>query len=295
MADLSDVTTYLEGAATLAVYPNGTSQPSVAAMDVRIFEGWPLPDQLDRDMSGTMLSGSPPVPVPRPNGPVSSVSIFPMQGMAVTPYQIQDATYVISQPVFGLTVSSIVNGVITISGTPIAGEYLTIITDRTYAYSHTGASAAAILAALAADFSANYSGVSSTATTLTIPGTFAIVVRQGGIGILGKVTHRQKQSVMVTIWSPNHRARALLAKAIDIALKSKTVVAMPDTSQALIIYSRTNFSDDRQAATVYRRDLIYDVEYATVQQFQGFVVTTVNSSDTVISGFGTSAVVPAIT
>src|SRR5258708_3583696 len=106
MADISDVTAYLESAATLAVYPSGTSQPSVAAMDVRIYEGWPMPDQLDWDLSGTMLSGTPPVPVPRPNGPLSNISIFPMLGSNVTPYQIQDQTYVITPAVFGLTVSS---------------------------------------------------------------------------------------------------------------------------------------------------------------------------------------------
>lgn len=292
MADISDVTTYLSNATLAAVYPNGTSQPSVAAMDVRIFEGWPLPDQLDRDMAGTMLSGNPPIVVPRPNGPASEVSIFPMLGMNVSPYQILDDTLVIIPPVFGLTVVSVVNGVITVSGTPAAGEYLTVITDRTFAYSHTGASATAILAALAADFSANYTGVAATATTLTIPGTFAFVVRQGGTGTLAKVTHRQKQSVMITVWSPNHRARSLLAAAIDVALKQKIVATMSDTSQAVICYNRTNVIDDQQMQTVYRRDLIYDVEYATLFQFPGFVITTFNTS---VANYNNSAIAPAIT
>jgi hypothetical protein len=52
LADLSDVTAYLYQQAIAAVYPSGTSQPSVAAMDVRLFEGWPIPDQLDRDLAG---------------------------------------------------------------------------------------------------------------------------------------------------------------------------------------------------------------------------------------------------
>ena len=55
---------------------------------------------------------------------------------------------------------------------------------------------------------------------------------------------------------------------------------MPDTSQALVIYSRTNVSDDRQSTAIYRRDLIYDVEYATVFQFPGYVITSVNVSIT---------------
>jgi hypothetical protein len=83
MADLSDVTAYLATAASAAVYPNGTSQPSVAAMDCRIFEGWPIPDQLDRDMLGQMLSGTPPIPVTRPKGTVANVSVFAMPGTGI--------------------------------------------------------------------------------------------------------------------------------------------------------------------------------------------------------------------
>jgi len=291
MADLSDITLYLEGAITAAVYPNGTGQPSVAAMDVRIMEGWPIPDQLDRDMNGTTLSGTPAVPVPRLNGPVSNISIYPMHGSNSQVYQIQDHTFTISQPAFGLAVS-VVNGVINVSGTPNAGEYLTVIADRAYAYSASGGSASAVIASLAASFSANYSGVGSTASTLTVPAAFSLVVRQGGIGVLGKVLHRQQQSIMVSVWSPNYRARTLLAAAIDVALKAKIVATMPDTSQALIVYNRTNVTDDRQMTTIYRRDLIYDVEYATVQQFPGYVITTVNES---IANYDNSAIVPAIT
>jgi hypothetical protein len=53
---------------------------------------------------------------------------------------------------------------------------------------------------------------------------------------------------------------------------------MPDTSQAVVIYSRTNTIDEQQSQTIYRRDLIYDVEYATVQQFPGYVITSVQVS-----------------
>lgn len=292
MADLSDITTYIENAATAAVYPNGTLQPSVAAMDVRIFEGWPLPDQLDLDMAGKTLVGIPPVPTARANGPLSNVSIFPMQGATATPYQILDNTIIISEPTFGISIISIINGVITASGSPNLGEYLTVIADKTYAYSHTGASTTAILAALAADFSANYPGVDSTPTTLTVPGTFSFIIRQGGIGQLGKVTHRQKQSIMISVWSPNHRARTTLAAAIDNLLKQRNVITLSDTSQAVITYNRTNVIDDHQVATIYRRDLIYDVEYATLFLFPGFVVTTVNTS---VANYDNSAIAPAIT
>lgn len=292
MADLSDVTTYLRSAVTAAVYPNGTTNPSVIApMDVRVAEGWPLPDQLDRDMSGTMLVPTSPAPVPRPNGPCCDVSIFPMNGNTATPFQILDETYVISQPVYGLTVT-VVGELITLSGTPGAGEYITIIADKNNVYSRSGPTAAVIISSLVADISANYPGVTSTSLSLTIPYSFGLVVRQGGVGVLGKVVHRQRQSVMVTVWAPNRIVRSKLSAAIDVALKSNIRITLPDTSQAIVCYSRTNTSDDKQAATIYRRDLIYDIEYATVEEFPGYVVTSVNGS---IINFNNSSVIPAIT
>ena len=287
MADISDVTSYLVSAATAAVYPNGTVQPSVAAMDVRLFEGWPLPDQLDLDLNGKTLVNN--VPVARTNGPLANISVFPMLGATLASYQIQDNTKVISYPTFGLVVS-IVGGVINVSGTPNSGEYLTVIADAN-AFSATGASAAAVISALAAFFATKYSGVSSTSSTLTIPYGRTLVVRQGGQGVLGKVTHRQRQSVMVTVWSPTHEVRSILSAAVDNAIKANFKVAMPDTSQILILYNRTNVIDDKQMTTLYRRDLVYDVEYATVLQFPGFVVTTVDVS---VANFNSSLVAPAV-
>lgn len=280
MADLSDVTTYLAGAAAAAVYPNGLSQPSVAAMDCRIYEGWPVPEQLDLDISGH-LAGSP--PTVRPGGKVANVSVYPMPGTGVTIPQHLDETYTIIPFVPGITVQSVVGSVVTVSGQPKPGEYLTLICDGVNAFSQTGANTAAVLAALAAQAQAIYGGSSSTSTTLTIPFLRSIVVRQGGMGTVGKGTHRQRHQVMITAWTPDKVSRALLAGAIDVAIKNNIRITLPDTSQAIVCYSRTNTSDEQQATGIYRRDLVYEVEYATVSEFPAFVVTT---SDVRITAIG---------
>jgi hypothetical protein len=291
MADLSDVTAYLATAASAAVYPNGTSLPSVAAMDCRIFEGWPIPDQLDRDMLGQMLSGTPPVPVTRPGGTVANISVFPMPGTGIVVYQQLDDTYVITPVSYGMVVS-VAGNVITVSGQPNIGEYLTLICDGGFVFSQTGSTTAALLAAIAAQAQTQYPAASSTATTLTVPTGHSLVVRQGGVATLGKVTHRQRQSVMVTVWSPTQAVRAMLARAVDGAIKQNIKVMMPDTSQALVIYSRTNVLDDRQSTAIYRRDLVYDVEYATVFEFPGYVVTSVG---TTIANPSNTAIANALT
>jgi hypothetical protein len=214
-----------------------------------------------------------------------------MQGQGTAQYQLLDNTYVISQPVYGLTVG-VVGQVITLTGVPGAGEYISIIADRQHVFSANAATAAALLTALLSQVQVNYPSASATSSTLTIPFQFALVVRQGGVGVLGKVTHRQKQSIMVTIWAPDHISRKNLAAAVDIAIKNQIKITLPDTSQALICYNRTNYSDDHQMATIYRRDLIYDAEYATVYQFPGYVITSV---DTTIANPSNTALAQAIT
>lgn len=276
MADISDVTAYLKQAALAAVYPNGTSQPSVAGCDVKLFEGWPLPADLDAALAASK----------------AQVSVYPMPGTGVVIPQILDETYTIVAPSYGMTFSVDASGtVITVSGQPTSGEYLTIIADRANTYSQTGASTAAILAALATAAQAQYPTASVTPTTLTIPAHFAMTVRQGGPGVQAKVTHRQRHSVMVTAWAPTPTIRTQLAAAIDVAIKSINKIALPDTSQALIVYSRTNISDEGQSANVYRRDLIYDVEYATLLQFPAYVIT---STDTTIANPSNTAIAQAI-
>ncbi|SHG91623.1 hypothetical protein [Bradyrhizobium erythrophlei] len=277
MADLSDLTAYLAQQAASAVYPSGTSSASVANMDCRIFEGWPIPNQLDLDMAGKMQNADGEV-VSRPGGPVANVSIFPMQGTGVNVYQNLDKTYVIQAPSYGMTFS-LDGDTITVTGQPKTGEYLTLIIDDGVVCSQGGATTAALLAALATEAQGSgYSGASSTADTLTVPAGHSLVVRQGGTGKLGKATHRQRHSVMVTVWAPNQATRATLAKAIDNLIKQTIRASMPDTSQATILYNRTNVIDEQQSQTIYRRDLIYDVEYATVEQFVGYVITSTQTS-----------------
>ncbi|WP_024516848.1 hypothetical protein [Bradyrhizobium sp. Tv2a-2] len=289
MADLSDVTAYLKSQAISAVYPNGTLQPSIVGLDCLVVEGWPNAAKLDLDVAGMTLDNSrkPPLEVQRPNGPRMNVSVFPMAGTGVSTYQIQDETRIISQPTYGITFV-VIGDVIYASGQPGPGEYLTVEADRQFIYSATGATLPAILSTLATQAQANYPTASSTATSLSIPAKFSFSVRQGGVGVMGKVTWRQKHCVMVSVWADTPDHRTTLASAVDNLIKQNLKVSMPDTSQAVIRYSRTNVIDEGEARTVYRRDLIYEAEYATLEEFPGYVVTSVtidiaNPSNTAIA------------
>ena len=80
------------------------------------------------------------------------------------------------------------------------------------------------------------------------------------------------------MWAPTQEVRTTLAKAIDNLIKQTIRVSMPDTSQATVLYNRTTVIDEMQSQAIYRRDLIYDVEYATVEQFDGYVITSTQTS-----------------
>ena len=295
MADISDVTRFLAQTVAGIVYPNGTSQPSIINMDVRIYEGWPQPAQLDLDVAGKILVNG--VPQPRSGGQVANVSVYPMPGATATPYQILDNTYLIIAPNYGLTLATATDGTITFTGQPVTGEYVTLICDRANVFSRTAVDTATLIAGLASDAIPKYPGTTYDATHLRVPAQFAMSVRQGSIGTLGKVTHRQTHGVMISVWAPNHIIRTALGAAIDNVIKRSLIVTMPDTSEAKIVYSHTNVSDSLEATTIYRRDLIFDVEYATVWEFPGYVITTVDV--TIANEYGLqpviqSAPVPAI-
>jgi hypothetical protein len=277
MADLSDITAFLANSATSAVYPNGASQPSVANMDVLIHEGWPIAEQLTLDLRGLEIAFEGAPPMPRPTGKRAHVSVFPMPGGS-TPYQIlyPVRVQIIQEPTINCAVS-VTGEAITYTGTPALGEILTIVADGT-AFSTNAAAGAtniSILQALLAKVQVTFPSASLSGNVLTVPFNFQMTVRQGGVGLLGRVIHRECQRIWVTIWAPDPTTRSTLAKAVDVAIKRHVIVTLPDTSQAKIIYTGTNVFDDRQNEGLYRRDLIFDAEFATLETTPGTTITTV--------------------
>jgi len=277
MADLTDVETKIVNIVAGAIYPNGTSQPSVLpnAAAARIGRGWPLPAQLDADLAAGKCE----------------ITVYPLSGAYSNTYQLLDHTYVITPPAITTTVA-VAGNVITVSGTLSPGEFLTLVIDGATVCSQTGADVATMLSALAAQAVAAGYAATSTATTLTVPFGHSMVVRQGGQAVMGNVIRRQCHSIMVSVWAPNDGLRTAAAILADVAIKQHQKVSMPDTSQCILRYQRTMSSDQMEKANLYRRDLIFEAEYATVEQFPGYTIT---SADISIAKPDDSAIATAIT
>ena len=108
---------------------------------------------------------------------------------------------------------------------------------------------------------------------------------------LGNVVHKQKQSFRITIWAPTEALRSATAAVVDVALKRVNVVTFPDTSKGIMTYERTLITDNMERTVCYRRDLVFSIEYATLDTFQAVEITTVGvSGDSVpATYFGVSA------
>lgn len=170
MADLTDVGNALVGVVADAAYPNGTGSPSVGGCDIRVFQGWPDPTQLEQDLKSGKVQ----------------VSVFPRPGDKVQWQGLGD------------------------------GDWQEQSND----------------------------------------GTQGVAIRE---------VRRQTRTFQITIWANCHDKRDPVASAIDSALAGIYRITLPDGSQGLMSYVSSTQDDDLQKQRIYRRDLFYQVSYATTQ------------------------------
>jgi hypothetical protein len=263
MADVQDVLNTLASQVAGYVYPNGTGQASVTGKAINVFPGWPLPDQIDADM---------------PQG-IADVSIFPLPNERnVTRYAPKAHVMSVVTPSLTLTVNGhtiTVGGAMPAQFTPhnmavlIAGQAFLYALQQT----DTLTSIATGIAALIAQ---TYPGTTSSGAVITMPvGVSVEAARVGTTGQVATEWERQVQTFQITVWAPDPTTRTTIASAIKVALSQISFLTMPDGFGARIRYLRNTYTDDTQKVRTYRRDLFYDVEYATtVTQTKATVVAT---------------------
>lgn len=247
MADQSDVEDALVALASTALYPNGTTSISAPGPDCRIYRGWPGATALDSDLAAGIVN----------------VTIFSSAGVGRVTTRYAEEWSASAPGVPTLTVS--VGGqTTTFAGNADAGQLAGILVDgRTYPYrtqpGDTPASVAANLAVLARqDQIVQLSGAA-----LTIPGASRLIARVVADTPALKEVRRQTQTFRVTCWCPTPLVRDATAAAIDQALAEMSFVDLPDGTQGHLTYAGTTVFDQSQNALLYRRDLLYSIEYPT--------------------------------
>lgn len=250
MADTSDVETELVDLISAVVYPNGTGQPSIVNATVGIERGWPTANDLDTELGAGQ----------------AIVSVFPPPGMERNTTRWPREEQLLTPPLHTLT-AGIVGNVVTLGGTVAVPQNVIVICNQVlFAYgvkaSDTLGSIASILAGL---IDGQFPGSSASGDAVTIAGHPGIA--QARIASSGQIyveQSRQEKSYWITCWCPTPAMRDVLAPAIDVALKQLDFITVgPEQSEARIRYVNSNVSDEGQKVQIYRRDLVYWVEYGT--------------------------------
>lgn len=249
MADISDVSAALRATIAGIVYPNGTSQPSITGAPVRVLSGWPDSVQLRADLAAGKVN----------------VSVFPQPNMLRVVDSSMSNWSTPSAPVNTVTLT-LAGQAVTVGGTVSTPQNAALVIDnKAYVYAvQAGDTLAGIAAALAALVNVDQTATASGAV-VTIPGAKYISPRVGGVGVATRETRRQEQTYMVTVWANCFDQRDPIASAIDSALSGQIHLTLADQSSATLRYKSSRQDDSLQKEGIYRRDLMYAVEFSTFQ------------------------------
>jgi hypothetical protein len=268
MADILDIETALATLCGSVIYPNGTSQPSAAGIDCKIFAGWPNSAEL-----ATSLAAG-----------VAEVSIYSGQNLErdTTRYAREWYDVTLGTPTLSAGVS---NNIVTIGGAVTAGNYVTLVIDgASYSYAalvtDTLASIASALAALVPV--ALVTSVVGAVITFNAKTSGRITSNVAAPGVSGREIGRTQRGMMISIWAPSPQARSAIASLLMVMVMKNTFTAMPDGSQMWLTYRQSNESDGTENAMAYRRDIQVWAEYATIETVAGYPITSTVLTQTVV-------------
>lgn len=264
MADLTDVQNALATLIEGAVYPNGTGAASAINADVRIFPGWPSPEDLDSDL----LAGKVNVSIYSQAGVERNTSRFPRE------YQQQ------SGPVHTLT-ALVTNNVVGIGGSNAGNapaQWVTVAIgsvghQKLYSYATTpGQALAAIATGLAALISAD-TPAAAVGAVITIGTGEPVTAKVGSTATFWRELVRQQRGFQITLWCGSPAQRTAIAKVINPVLAATDRLTLADGSSAHMIYGSSRESDEGTKSSIFRRDIFYLVEFATSDTDTGYEVT----------------------
>jgi hypothetical protein len=278
MASLTDVETALVTAIDAALYPTGQagSPPqTVAGVPARIFSGWPDQVQLDKDLrAGTVNVNV----FPRPGMEKNTTRFFPDRQDSVIPA----ATYTLIKS--GLTVT--IGGAA--PGTYFAQNLAIVVNGRTYTTQATsGQTPASLAAILGSAIVQNVAGVTVTGAAINFTSSARIGdLRVGVTGSSIREVRRQSRQFQIGVWAHSPTVRDAVTAVIDPILADTPRLNLADGAIGALTYVGSIDDDFTQKQLLWRRSLIYAVEYATTitdtaaQMVAGTTTFTNSNGDT---------------
>lgn len=244
MADLSQVRDTIAQNLNTPIYPNGTSKPSITGSNVAIVSGWPVRTNLDLRLQA--------------NTPV--VSVYPKnQERVVTKFQ---RIYAPNTATAATLTATAVGNKVTIGGTvSLPQAVMVIYNGNGYSYQvQLGDTLTTIATALALLIP----NATSLGAVITVLSPYQLIGRISTDYTASEELARVDRVFMITIWAPDENTRFILGNAIDVYMKLNYRIPIPaDNYFAQVFYHSTDDFDDLDKSLIYRRDLLYTVQYAT--------------------------------
>jgi len=248
MADQRDVEEALVAAAMAALYPAGLSGPSACGAPVRLYRGWPESRALDADLAAGYVN----------------ITVFPdVAGERNTTRYLPE--WLNPAPLTPTLAVSVLADSVTFSGAAGAGQVAGILADGiTYVYRCQAGDAPANVAANLASQIMAQRIVQLANATITLPGVGRLLARTvADQGIFTQI-RRQEQVFRLIGWCADPSLRDAAMSALDGALAAIYFLPFADGSVGRLRFRQSLTLDRQENANLYRRDLLYSVEYPTL-------------------------------
>ncbi len=247
MADQSDVEIALVSEITNIFYPAGLSAGGPLTQAVKIYRGWPSTASLRTDLAAGTLN----------------VTVFPIADTSRNTTRWADGVVSTSRTTPSLTVSVSGNSA-TFAGSAATGQLAGLLVDAlTVVHRTVTADTPELVAAALGQLIRMRRIALVSGATVTVPGARLLVGRVEVDQPVLRWTRSQLQQFRISCWCPDPISRDGVASAIDNSLSSRSFIDLGDGSTGRLRYVGTTEFDQSQDAALYRRDLVYSVDYLT--------------------------------
>ena len=247
MADQSDVENALVSTITNVLYPNGSSSGGALAQTVKIYRGWPNTASLRTDLAAGTLN----------------VTVFPKADTSRNTTRWVEGLMRTGNVTPSLTVN-VIGSSATFAGSAGTGQLAGLLVDSLAVVHRTVAEdTPELVAAALAELIRTQRIALVNGATITVPGVGLLLGRIVADQPVLCWTRSQLQQFRISCWCPDPTSRDSVASTIDNALSSISFIALNDGSSGRLRYVATTEFDQSQDAALYRRDLVYSVDYLT--------------------------------
>lgn len=247
MADQSNVATALVSAITAVLYPYGSSTVGLLAQTVKIYRGWPNTASLRTDLAANTLN----------------VTVFPIADTARNTTRWAEGLVLTSSATPSLKVA-VCGTSATFAGSAETGQLAGLLVDSLAVVHRTATGdTPELVAATLGQLVRTQRIALVRGATVTVPGAGLLLGRVVADQPVLRWTRSQLQQFRISCWCPDPTSRDSVASVIDTALSSPCFIDLSDGSSGRLRYVGTTEFDQSQDAALYRRDLIYSVDYLT--------------------------------